>query len=64
LKPRPHWDLGYLQQGIRGNRNQGRSGPKRPETFKACQEFTQFFPQRGKVAADRQQWLAASPPRA
>jgi hypothetical protein len=37
-----------LQSGIRGNRHQGRSGPKHPETFKACQEFTQFFPQREK----------------
>ena len=37
-----------MQSGIRGNRQQGRSGPKHPETFKACQEFTQFFPQREK----------------
>ena len=37
-----------MQSGIRGNRHQGRSGPKHPETFKACQEFTQFFPQREK----------------
>ena len=35
-----------MQSGIRGNRHQGRSGPKRPETFKACKECTQFFPQR------------------